>query len=343
MARKSQHTEDLSRVMGLAGQRRSGNAACEGHGHGEAKPDEPGCIIRELPERLRVEAAGVAAAVNPVNMPQDYLALASTVPEQPLALTLSIGKYFGAAPRTLTVSFLETTPAALRDRILLHLNAWNRCCGIRFRFTTGTGQVRISRAGAGYWSYLGTDILLIPQNKATMNLQGFSMATSEAEYRRVVRHEAGHTLGFPHEHMRSELVNRIDKQKAYAYFAATQGWSKAQVDAQVLTPLNQATIIGTPADQTSIMCYRLPGSITKNGQPILGGPDINATDCAFAGRVYPRIGAAPMAGGAEADECGEALADGSAFDDISADWAPEEDVDPAAAIEELIGEYEPAD
>ena len=343
MARKSQRTEDLYRLMGLAGQRRAGNAGCEGHSHGEPKPDEPGCIIRELPERLRVEAAGVAAAVNPVNMPQAYLALASTVPDEPMALTLSIGKYFGAQSRTLTVSFLETTPAALRDRILLHMNAWSQCCGVRFRFTTGTGQVRISRSGAGYWSYLGTDILLIPKAKATMNLQGFSMATSEAEYRRVVRHETGHTLGFPHEHMRSELVNRIDKQKAYAYFAATQGWSKAQVDAQVLTPLNQATIIGTPADQTSIMCYRLPGSITKNGQPILGGPDINATDCTFAGKVYPKAGAAPSAMGAVLEGLGEELADGGAFEDISADWAPEDDVDPAAAIEELIGENEPAD
>jgi hypothetical protein len=343
MAKRSQQSDDLSRLMGLAGQRRAGNAACEGHAQGEQKADEAGCIIRELPERLRVDAAGVAAAVNPVNMPQAYLALASSVPEEPLALTLSIGKYFGPLPRTLTVSFLEATPTTLRDRILLHMNAWNRCCGVRFRFTTGTGQVRISRAGAGYWSYLGTDILLIPQNKPTMNLQAFSMTTSEAEYRRVVRHETGHTLGFPHEHMRSELVNRIDKQKAYAYFAATQGWSKAQVDAQVLTPLNQATIIGTPADQTSVMCYRLPGSITKNGQPILGGPDINATDCAFAGRVYPRIGAAPAAPGAGADEVVEELAGGGAFEDISADWAPEEDVDPAAAIEELIGGYEPAD
>ncbi len=343
MARKSQRTDDLSRVMGLVSQRRTGAAACEGHGHGEQKADEPGCIIRELPERLRVDAAGVAAAVNPVNMPQDYLALASNVPEQPLALTLSIGKYFGPSPRTLTVSFLEATPAALRDRILLHLNAWNNCCGVRFRFTAGTGQVRISRAGAGYWSYLGTDILLIPQNKPTMNLQGFSMASSEAEYRRVVRHEAGHTLGFPHEHMRSELVNRIDRHKAYAYFAATQGWNQAQVDAQVLTPLNQATIIGTPADQTSIMCYRLPGSITKDGQPILGGPDINATDCAFARKVYPKFGAMAPVLGAATEDSGEELAPDGAFEDISPDWAPEEDVDPAAAIEELIGGYEPAD
>ena len=97
-------------------------------------------------------------------------------------------------------------------------------------------------------------------------LQGFTMQTAESEFHRVVRHETGHTLGFPHEHMRRELVQRIDPEKAYKYFAATQGWTKQQVDQQVLTPLGEASIFGTPADQDSIMCYQLPGSITR-GRP----------------------------------------------------------------------------
>jgi hypothetical protein len=59
------------------------------------------------------------------------------------------------------------------------------------------------------------------------------------------------------------------------------------VDAQVLTSLDQNSIIGTPPDQTSIMCYQLPGSITVDGDPILGGIDINSTDAAFAARIYP--------------------------------------------------------
>jgi hypothetical protein len=168
------------------------------------------------------------------------------------------------------------------------------------------------------------------------------MATPESEYKRVVRHETGHTLGFPHEHMRKELVARIDRQKAYAYFLATQGWNHAQVDAQVLTALDDASIIGTPADQTSIMCYRLPGSITKNGQPIIGGIDINATDCGFAGRVYPRPhGAAEPGRGFRALE--ETLAEANAFEDIPTEWSADEDVDADEALEELTTEREPAD
>ncbi|HEX8224118.1 MAG TPA: M12 family metallopeptidase [Allosphingosinicella sp.] len=340
MARKSQPRNEVMRFMAAAAQGSNGEHTCNDHADESAAPYEPGCAIRTLPKRLLDKAAAVAAAVNPVNMPQSFMALSAQVPDQPSFLTLAVGKYLGSAPRTLTVSFLEPTPADLRDRILLHLNAWNNCCGVRFRFTTGVGQVRISRTGSGYWSYLGTDIFLIPQNRPTMNLQNFSMATPESEYRRVVRHEAGHTLGFPHEHMRRDLVDRIDRQKAYDYFLATQGWNQAQVDAQVLTPLSQASIIGTPADQTSIMCYRLPGSITRDGQPILGGSDINATDCKFARKVYPKP-VSPF--GQTESEFAEMVADGEALGDSFADWPEEEDVDAAAAIEELIREREPAD
>lgn len=78
--------------------------------------------------------------------------------------------------------------------------------------------------------------------RQTMNLQAFTMGKSESEYKRVVRHETAHTLGFPHEHMRRQLVARIDPDKAYEYFLRTQGWPKPVVDAQVLTPLDDRTI-----------------------------------------------------------------------------------------------------
>jgi hypothetical protein len=88
--------------------------------------------------------------------------------------------------------------------------------------------------------------------------------------------------------MRKALVARINPTKAYEYFLRTQGWDKQTVDQQVLTPLDEATLIFTPVDQDSIMCYQLPGSITRDGQPIRGGVDINPTDYAFVGRIYPK-------------------------------------------------------
>ena len=121
-----------------------------------------------------------------------------------------------------------------------------------------------------------------------MNLDSFSMNTPESEFHRVVRHETGHTLGASHEHMRRDLVNKIDPDKAIAYFKATQGWSEETVRQQVLTPIEEGSLLGTPhPDPDSIMCYQIPGEITKNGKPILGGTDIDASDYSSMATIYP--------------------------------------------------------
>jgi Astacin (Peptidase family M12A) len=282
---------------------KAGKPAAGGHPHGHGRGPshqndaeggaDVGCAIKQLPKRLLAKAAETARRINPVNAPVfgpvALMAFADDVTE-PAKLSVLIGKYWGPTPRVLTVSFLDGPAADLRTRIIAHLNAWSRTACISFVETSGVGQVRIARAGGGYWSYLGTDILHIPRNRATMNLEGFTMGTPDSEFVRVVRHEAGHTLGFPHEHMRRDIVARIDPEKAYEYFRRTQGWDRRTVDQQVLTPLDERSIMGTPADDTSSMCYMLPGSITRDSRPIPGGRDINATDYAFAGQVYPKPG-----------------------------------------------------
>jgi hypothetical protein len=81
-----------------------------------------------------------------------------------------------------------------------------------------------------------------------MNLEGFVASTPLREYKRVVRHETGHTLGCEHEHMRREIVERIDHEKAYAYFKKYDNWSRKDVDLQVLTPIEEVSLIGTMAN-----------------------------------------------------------------------------------------------
>ena len=54
------------------------------------------------------------------------------------------------------------------------------------------------------------------------------------------------------------------------------------------------SIMGTTeADPLSIMCYEIPGEITKDRKAIRGGTDINSKDFAFAGKVYPITRARP--------------------------------------------------
>lgn len=286
--------------------------------------DAPACLVKALPTRLLVKAAMTARAINPLNAPllgpQAALAIGSFQVDDPQFIAVKTSKYWGPQLRQLKVSFMEATPPNLKARIIMHLNAWSACCGISFVGTDGVGDVRISRGPGGYWSYLGTDILHIPKNRPTMNLENFSMSTPESEYKRVVRHEAGHTLGFPHEHMRKALVDRIDPAKAYVWFLQTYGWDKATVDAQVLTPLSESELLGTPPDQTSIMCYQLPARITKDGLPIAGGLDINTTDCSFAKKIYPKAGRAQVSAefAGESDDAQEMQLD---------DWPESEDVE----------------
>jgi hypothetical protein len=88
--------------------------------------------------------------------------------------------------------------------------------------------------------------------------------------------------------MRRELVQLIDEQKAIKFFGQTQGWSEEEVRQQVLTPIEESQLLGTTVDQHSIMCYQIPGSLTKSGKPIVGGTDIDKKDYQFAAKIYPK-------------------------------------------------------
>jgi len=252
------------------------------------------CSPRALPREDQIAAAQKAVEVNPLNRtPVDGLGegVNGFTPD-PLSIAVMTSRYWGSGGVHLTVGFLDNPPADLRARIISHMNAWAKTANVTFVESNTSPQVRIARAGGpngGFWSYIGTDVLHIQANQPTMNLEAFSMNTPESEFHRVVRHETGHTLGFPHEHMRRQIVAKIDRQKAIEYFGRTQGWSAPMVRAQVLTPLEESSILGTPtADPNSIMCYQLPGEIMKDGKPVVGGLDIDASDFAFAGKIYPK-------------------------------------------------------
>lgn len=250
-----------------------------------------GCTIKELPKELAAEGALEAVRQNPLNQPAARALLLPDVTR--IAVTST---YFRSGGVDLAVWFMETTREDLQAKILSHFNAWGERCNVQFKVATSqaTSQVRISRGPGGYWSFLGTDILSIPTNQPTMNLEGFRLTTPESEYRRVVRHEVGHTLGCPHEHARREIVDLLDPAKVIAYFGRTQGWSEREVRAQILTPLDERSIRGTPhAQQDSLMAYSFPGTVTKSGKPIPGGVDITPEDAAFMATIYQKVGMPP--------------------------------------------------
>jgi hypothetical protein len=254
------------------------------------------CRPKSLTKAQSALAMQRALELNPANASHRRMVARTPIGRAggPARLTLAIGHRWHVTGVRLSVQFLDSPPADLRKRILLHMNAWSKTANIHFAETRGVGQVRIARLDrpdsvSGYWSYVGTEILGIDEDEPTLNLDGFTMKVSEAEFRRVVRHETGHTLGFEHEHMRAELVKKIDRRKAFAFFDRDQGWTRQEVEEQVLTPLAEGSMMGTSeADPLSIMCYQIPGEITKDGKPIPGGRDINPKDFAFAAAIYPK-------------------------------------------------------
>lgn len=263
------------------------------------------CHIAELPPERHEEAARLACVENPANAPRlDVLMAAmsvaitgtetaarsfeSTVAE-PAFLAALTSKYWGPTGVNLTVSFMDNPSVALRNRIMGHFNAWGEFSNVVLSWVQSGGDIRVARNEGGYYSYLGSDIRMIPRNQHTMMLGGFSDRTTESEMRRVAAHELGHSLGFPHEHLRRSLIERLDVNKVLAYFRQTQGWSDATTRSNVLTPLEERSIMGSDlTDDTSLMCYGLPASITRDGKPIPGGGDFSKTDREFANRLYPK-------------------------------------------------------
>ncbi|HKN58761.1 MAG TPA: hypothetical protein VJV97_07895, partial [Gemmatimonadaceae bacterium] len=135
------------------------------------------CTPKSLPREKWVDAARKAVEINPANQPPSALvARGLGGPGSQLErIAVMIAKRWHTAGVRLTVGFLDNPPADLRARIIAHMNAWAKTANVQFTETKTDPQVRIARASsppevAGYWSYLGTDILSIPANEPTMNL-----------------------------------------------------------------------------------------------------------------------------------------------------------------------------
>lgn len=167
-----------------------------GNRRGRTDQSEVCCFIATLPPEESVGAAEDARAINPQNSPVTYLlpAVLTAVVDSPANIAVLTSKYWGKDGVNLGVGFVDNPNAATRKKILAYMNLWGNYANVKFYETSTSPQVRIDRGPGGYWSYLGTDILRIPASKPTMNLAGFTERTPDAEYNRVVTHEAGHCL-----------------------------------------------------------------------------------------------------------------------------------------------------
>jgi uncharacterized protein YkwD len=255
--------------------------------------DDPvvlGCIPKVLPPHLQVVAAWHSVLANAENLPHlaaGPLMLAGN-PQIAQRMAVERGKYWPNGSK-IGVEFLGGS-TEIQDRVMAQANAWARYANVDFvAVARGKGQVRVSFDLDGYWSYIGTDALAMPPGEPTLNLQWFDRLTMpDSEWIRVPRHEFGHVLGALHEQQRPEVVARLDPAKVIPAFERSQGWPEQEIRNQILIPFSLADTIHTElADEHSLMEYFFDGSLTYDGQPIVGGADISEMDKRLISQVYP--------------------------------------------------------
>ena len=155
---------------------------------------------------------------------------------------------------------------------------------------SGPSDVRVRfDVGLGHWSYLGVDARTIASNQATMNLdlRAGVFGDMRQEWDRVALHECLHAIGLEHEHQSPKAINLIwNKNAVYAYYSKTQGWTKQQIDFQVINRSKASRFIATDFDAKSIMEYPIPeglANITVGWNDKLTNNDIK-----FLATIYPQ-------------------------------------------------------
>src|SRR5437016_2805697 len=109
----TQLREALSRIAETA------NAAIHGNEYSQDEDEQGGanrgagklvCTPKTLPPRLLMKAAETALTINPVNAPAfgPMAHVAADLVLEPMRIAVLTAKYWGPAPRQLTVSFMES-------------------------------------------------------------------------------------------------------------------------------------------------------------------------------------------------------------------------------------------
>jgi len=234
-----------------------------------------------LPKELQPEAERAALRENSANVPKP-------VPGQPLELAvLKANKWQNG--KQLRLRFMGGHPT-VRDRVLATAGEWTRYANLSFVVVgdDAEAELRVSFAASGSWSYIGTQALAIPQDKATLNFGWLHPNSPPATYAQVVLHEFGHAIGCVHEHSVAGIEIPWNKPVVYAWYAQHQGWDKAKVDYNVFYRYAVGTTNQSAFDPESIMVYPILKEFTLGGFEIPWRSHLSATDKPWIAQVYPK-------------------------------------------------------
>jgi hypothetical protein len=178
-----------------------------------------------------------------------------------------------------------------RSRMWEQFKQMDELCGIAFKkVDRGPSECRVLfNMSSGHWSYVGTDNLEIPQQYQTMNF-ALTGRDSDLEYNRVGKHEIMHLLGFHHEHQHPRSVIPWNKPAVYNFYGRTQGWSRSEINQQVLNreQVSMADFFGGPQDKDSLMMYPIPEQLVLDKKYAVGwNTKLSAQDLEYLRKAYP--------------------------------------------------------